>query len=61
MLSNFKHGKGSFIKASGKSGLTGHTCLHECGGRTGHTERDSNLSLGQVDTQIQSSSSLGWY
>ena len=59
MLSNFKYGKGSFIKASGKSGLTGHTYLHECGTRIGHAERDSNLSLEQVDTQIQSCSFLG--
>lgn len=45
MLRNCMCGKGSFIKAPGKSGLPGHTCS-ECGKAQGLVERDYNLRDG---------------
>lgn len=51
MLNNCMCGKGSFIKASGKIGLIGHTCWHWWGASTEGVERDHNPSLEQVGTQ----------
>lgn len=51
MLNNCMYGKGSFIKASGKIGLIGHTCWHWWGQAPRLVERDHNPSLEQVGMQ----------